>query len=190
MTMSISSAPASTEARDLGEARLERREPGGKPGRDRGHRDPGAGQRVHRGRHHRVVHAHRRHLDPQRLRTEQLQQVGPHRLKGLGTQAPHPPGGVITRQGGQIDERHGAKEPRCLPVPLDRPPLADRGRPALHGAAIDPHIPHPFELERSAGVPGRKGERRQAYWCQVELVGHFSAPRQWTPNMEGSGRAR
>src|SRR5690606_8103853 len=106
--------------------------------------------------HHGVVDANRRYADPEAGGAQLLEQVRPHRLAGLGAEAPRPSRGVVAGQCREGHERDGAKEPRRPPVLLHGAAGAERGRPALDGTAVDAHVPHPVELEPGTGVAGNE----------------------------------
>src|SRR5690606_40391456 len=46
----------------------------------------------------------------------------------------------------------GAQQPRRLPLFPDAAARRERGDAALHGAAVDPHVGDPVQVQRDAGV--------------------------------------
>jgi hypothetical protein len=83
---------------------------------------------------------------------ERVDDIGAHRLAGLGAQPAHGAGGVVAGQGGQIDATDRAQQPGRLPIFLHRAPCTERGGTALDRAAIDMHCLHCSQVERHAGV--------------------------------------
>ncbi len=166
---------------DLGDPQPERREPGGKSGGHRGHRNAapleGPDRRLHEG----VVDAHRGHREAQVSRAQRLQQILAHRMARLGAEAQDPPGRVVARQRREIDQRDGAEQPARLPGGLDRAASRNGGRAAFHRAPIDPDVPDPPQIERHAGVPRKRRRRLRGRGRSLRLGG---------PVPRGLGRCR
>ena len=159
--MSISSAPAASDARIsaslVSNGCLASRE----AGRHSCHRDARAGQRVDRRLDQVVIDAHRADGDRQILRTQHFEHVVADRLTSLGAQAPHRAGRVVALQRGQVDAGDRAQQPGRLPGFLDAAPRRQGGRASLGGAAIgEPRFVHPIEVERHAGVARQRARQR------------------------------
>ena len=140
---------------NLADALLERRKTGGKAGGYRRHRNPRAFERIERGLDEGVVDADGSHSDGQPVGAHRLEQVGPDRAPGLGAEPPDPAGSVVAREGGEVHQGDGAKQPCRLPFALDRPAGPERRRAPLDRAAVDPDLLDPVELEGHAGVAWR-----------------------------------
>ena len=135
---------------DLGHPQVERRQPGRKPRRHGGHRNPRALQRLDGRGHHVVIDADGAHRQP--LHPERVEQVPPHRLRGLRAEPPHATGRIVARQRGEVDAGDRPQKPGRLMVLLDRPPPGQRRRPPLDGRGVGLHRRHPVEVQRHAGV--------------------------------------
>ncbi len=62
---------------------------------------------------------------------------------------------VVSREGREVEERHGPQEPPGLPVLLDAPARAERRGPALHRAPVHADLTNPVQVERNAGIACR-----------------------------------
>ena len=135
---------------DLGHAQVERRQTGGKPGGDCCDGNAGALKCFDGGRDHVVVDADRACGDP--LDAQFLHDVVAHGLAGLGAEAAHPPLGIVTGQGGQVDAGDRLQQPGGLVILLDRPAPRKGARAAFDGAAIGLCRQHPIEVQILAGI--------------------------------------
>ncbi len=138
---------------DLREPRTEGTQPRREPRAHRRDRNVAARERGDRDAHQLVIHAHRRHGDPEMHRAERVQDVVAHRFARLRAQTPHIARRVVAREGGEIDERDGAQQPRRLPILLHRAPRGDRRRAALHRAPVHADRIDDVEIERHTGIP-------------------------------------
>src|SRR5579871_5490061 len=154
MTTSISSAPASTERR-ISSMRSDKGEsPAGKP--------------VDKA----VVHADGRHSDVEVFDAQPPYQVLLDRMNALGAQAAHALLGVVAREGRQVHAGDCAQQPRDLPVFLHRAAQDVALRAPFHGAGVDPHLPHPVEIQRNAAIreqrpPAQCGDRSRGRSLQL-----------------------
>ena len=122
-----------------------------------------------------VVDADRGDPDGELARAERLEEVVAHRPARLGAQPAHPARRVVARQRGEVHAGDGAQQPGRLPFLLDRAPGAERRGAALDGAAVDPDLLDPVELERHARGSGVPPERRAvrattARRCRAEAM--------------------
>ena len=87
-----------------------------------------------------------------------FQQVVPHRIARLRAQAAHAILGVFAGERGEVHQRDGLQQPRCLPFLLHRPPAAERCDAALHRGAVDARALDPVSVVRRAFDAGEVGE--------------------------------
>ena len=180
MTMSISSAPAATDAADFRETLRERGEPGRKPGGDRGDGNARALERLHGRRARSVIDADRARpgweaatapIASSRSARTGRRALAQSRRTRPGVSSPE---SVVRSIRVTARSSHAA----CHSF-LTRAPGAQRRRAALDGAAVDPRPPRPSRARaasRDSGVPPARPAARQATarrmpCCGVSAIG-------------------
>src|ERR1043166_2549367 len=110
MTMSISRAPAATDA----SLSAMRSGSGLSPARN-----PAAVERAHRGLDEPVIDADRRDLEMQIPHAELVLEILPDGAARLAAEPRHPPGRVVALERGEVHQRDGPEQPARLPRALD-----------------------------------------------------------------------
>jgi hypothetical protein len=146
---------------DLADPLAQRAQPVGESGRDRRDRDAAPCERLDRGLHEGVVDAYRAHADGQVSGAEGGKQVGPHRLARLAAETDHAAASVVAGERRQVHARHGAQEPRRLPLALHRAPAGQRFSAPLDRAAVDAQAPDPRQVQGRSRVADRAGGGRE-----------------------------
>ena len=137
---------------DFLQPQRQRRQPGGKAGRDRGDRNAGALERLHRGRHHRRIdadRADRRHV----IEAERLDEIAAERIPRLGAEPLDARRRVVAGKRGQVDAGDRLDEPGRLPLLLHRAARRQRRRAPLDGGKIHARALDPIGVKRRAFVP-------------------------------------
>ena len=137
---------------DLGQAQVQRHQPGRKAGRDRRHRDGRALQRALCRRNHRRIDADR--AGGQAGNAHRLQQFRRDGLARLCAKPRHAVGRVVARQRRQVDAAHGVQQPGRLMILLQAAPGGQAGRAAFDGGGIDADIGEPVGPQIGAEIAG------------------------------------
>ena len=149
---------------DLVEPQLQRREAGGKAGRDGGDGNSRAFERLHRRADHGRIDADRRDRGLKVRETERGEKLLAQGTARLGAEAAHALGRVVAGKRREVDAGHRLHEPGGLVFLLDRAAGRQRRGAALDRARVDADVLEPIGRERRARIAGAIVPRQSRAW--------------------------